>query len=158
MSPTVPTTVTVFAARHRLTARSPDARSAVSLSPEWSRVHPPGGCAARHNPGLARSELCHAVRMIVEHVVLPVIPGREDAFETDFAVARKIISAMPGFIALTLSRQLEQPNLYLLLVEWERLEDHTVGFRGSAEYEQWRKILHPYYDPFPEVTHFAPIA
>ncbi|MFF1573661.1 antibiotic biosynthesis monooxygenase family protein [Leifsonia sp. NPDC058292] len=96
--------------------------------------------------------------MIVEHVVLPVIPGREEEFEADFARARLIISAMPGFNGLTLSRQLEQPNLYLLLVEWATLEDHTVGFRKSAEYQDWRAILHPYYDPFPEVTHFEPVA
>jgi heme-degrading monooxygenase HmoA len=96
--------------------------------------------------------------MIVEHVVLPVIPGREAAFEADFARARTIISAMPGFIELSLSRQIEQPNLYLLLVRWDTLDDHTVGFRGSPEYQQWRALLHPYYDPFPQVTHFAPVA
>jgi len=64
---------------------------------------------------------------------------------------------MRGFRGLTLSRCLERDSVYLLLVEWERLEDHTVGFRGSAEYEEWRRLLHHFYDPFPVVEHFAPV-
>jgi heme-degrading monooxygenase HmoA len=55
---------------------------------------------------------------------------------------------------LRLSRCLEQPNHYLLLVEWETLEDHTVGFRGSAAFEEWRSLLHHFYDPKPLVEHF----
>jgi heme-degrading monooxygenase HmoA len=52
---------------------------------------------------------------------------------------------------------LEVPNRYLLLVHWRRLEDHTVGFRGSAEYQRWRDLLHHFYDPFPTVEHYAPL-
>jgi len=95
--------------------------------------------------------------MITEHVILPVIPGREAEFEAAFAEARGIISAMPGFRSLQLSRSIESPNQYLLLVEWETLEDHTVGFRTSPEYRQWRALLHHFYDPFPTVEHFSAI-
>jgi heme-degrading monooxygenase HmoA len=42
-----------------------------------------------------------------------------------------------------------------LLVWWNRLEDHTVGFRGSPEYQEWKRLLHHFYDPFPEVEHYA---
>ena len=42
----------------------------------------------------------------------------------------------------------------MLLVEWETLEDHTVGFRGSKEYDEWRRLLHDFYEPFPVVEHF----
>ena len=42
-------------------------------------------------------------------------------------------------------------------MEWERLEDHTEGFRGSAEYERWRQLLHHFYDPFPVVEHFETV-
>lgn len=52
-------------------------------------------------------------------------------------------------------RGVEQPSTYLLLVEWQTLEDHTVGFRQSAPYQQWRALLHHFYDPFPVVQHFA---
>jgi heme-degrading monooxygenase HmoA len=95
--------------------------------------------------------------VILEHALLSVRPGRQEAFEQAFAQAKGIISAMPGFGGLTLSRCLERPDDYLLLVEWARLEDHTEGFRGSAEYQQWRALLHSFYDPFPVVEHFRPL-
>ncbi len=94
--------------------------------------------------------------MILEHAVLSVTPGSEDEFERAFAEARSIIAAMPGFVDLHLSRGVENPSTYLLLVRWQRLEDHTVGFRRSPEYSRWRSLLHHFYDPFPTVDHFAP--
>ncbi|GAA4703313.1 antibiotic biosynthesis monooxygenase [Nocardioides conyzicola] len=81
-------------------------------------------------------------------------PGREEEFVTAFDEAKQIIASMPGFVSLTLSRCQERPSAFLLLVEWETLEDHTVGFRGSDEYQQWRALLHDFYDPFPVVEHF----
>lgn len=92
--------------------------------------------------------------MILEHVVLPVIPGQEEDFLAAFAKARPIISSMPGFLHLSLQRGIERPNEFLLLVRWETLEAHTVGFRQSPEYLEWKALLHHYYDPFPDVTHF----
>ncbi|HMC38503.1 MAG TPA: antibiotic biosynthesis monooxygenase [Acidimicrobiales bacterium] len=96
--------------------------------------------------------------MILEHALLPVAAERAEEFETAFARARGLISAMPGFRRLSLSRCLEQPGTYLLLVEWDSLEAHTEGFRRSAEYEEWRSLLHHFYDPFPTVLHFAPVS
>ena len=90
--------------------------------------------------------------MILEHAILPVVPGREDAFEAAFAEAK------PGFVDLTLSRSIETPNAYLLLVHWESVAAHEVGFRGSPEYEHWRALLHGFYEPFPVVEHFAEVA
>jgi heme-degrading monooxygenase HmoA/GNAT superfamily N-acetyltransferase len=95
--------------------------------------------------------------MILEHALLPVQPGREADFEATFARAREIISASPGFGRLTLSRCLERPSTYLLLVEWDRLEDHTEGFRGSSAYQEWSRLLHPFYDPFPTVEHYEAV-
>jgi heme-degrading monooxygenase HmoA len=95
--------------------------------------------------------------MILEHAVLDVISGEEERFERAFAEAKAIIASMPGFRSLALDRCIEQPTRYLLLVEWERLEDHTEGFRGSREYEKWRDLLHHFYEPFPVVEHFEPL-
>lgn len=95
--------------------------------------------------------------MILEHARLSVRPGAEANFEASFAEARAIISSMPGFEGLTLSRGLEQPSTYLLLVRWRRLQDHTEGFRGSAEYERWRTLLHHFYEPFPTVEHYEQV-
>jgi heme-degrading monooxygenase HmoA len=92
--------------------------------------------------------------VILEHAVLDVVPGQEDAFHEAFAVAKDLISAATGFRSLRLGRCVEAPNRYVLLVEWERLEDHMVGFRGSAPYQEWRALLHHFYDPFPHVEHY----
>jgi heme-degrading monooxygenase HmoA len=95
--------------------------------------------------------------MILEHACLDVRPGEEGSFEEAFAQAKSIIGSMPGFRSLRLERCLERPSRYLLLVEWDRLEDHTEGFRGSAQYQEWRRLLHHFYDPFPTVEHYEPL-
>lgn len=92
--------------------------------------------------------------MILEAVILNVTPGREAKFELSFQLASKIISSMSGYISHQLQRCLENKSQYILLVNWETLEDHTVGFRGSPEYQEWRKILHHFYTPFPTVEHY----
>ena len=92
--------------------------------------------------------------MILEHAVLDVVQGEERRFEEAFEQARTIIAAMPGFGSLRLERCVETPSRYLLLVEWDRLEDHIEGFRGSTEYLEWRRLLHHFYDPFPAVEHY----
>jgi len=99
----------------------------------------------------------HDGRMITEHALLSVRPGMEDDFEIAFSKAKLIIASMPGFQGLTLSRCIESAATYLLLVEWDRLEDHTEGFRGSAEYQEWRGLLHHFYSPFPTVEHYEQI-
>lgn len=95
--------------------------------------------------------------MILEHAVLSVRPEATADFEAVFAKASTIISAMPGFGGLELCRCIEAPATYLLLVRWQRLTDHTEGFRGSAAYDEWRRLLHHFYEPFPEVRHFERI-
>lgn len=92
--------------------------------------------------------------VILEHAVLNVVPGEEERYEEAFARAQAIIASMPGFRSLRLERCVETPSRYLLLVEWDRLQDHTDGFRGSPEYQEWRQLLHHFYDPFPTVGHF----
>ena len=95
--------------------------------------------------------------MVVEHAILDVISGLEVEFEEAFSRAREIISKSPGFISLKIVRGIERPSSYLLLVEWESLEEHTIGFRQSARYAEWRELLHHFYDPFPVVEHFVEI-
>lgn len=92
--------------------------------------------------------------VILEHVVLPVIPGRESEFLDAFAQARPLIESSPGFLGLELHRGIERSHEFLMLVRWETLEAHTEGFRGSPAYVRWRGLLHHFYEPFPEVVHF----
>lgn len=92
--------------------------------------------------------------MILEVAILNVKEGREKEFERDFLLAGQYISAIKGYIRHSLRKCLEQDNKYILLVDWESLEAHTVGFRQSAQYLEWKRLLHDYYDPFPVVEHY----
>ena len=92
--------------------------------------------------------------MILEVAILNVLPGQSEEFEAAFSEAKRIISAMPGYIEHELQRCLEVENQYILLVRWQRLEDHTHGFRGSPDYQEWKRLLHHFYDPFPTVEHY----
>lgn len=96
--------------------------------------------------------------MIIEHALLPVVPGQEAAFEAALTLALPIIRAVPGCRRAALSRGIESPSTYLLIVEWDSVEAHDPGFRSSAEYQEWKRLLHHFYDPFPTVEHFEPIA
>jgi heme-degrading monooxygenase HmoA len=93
--------------------------------------------------------------MILEIAILDVKPGEVGAFEAAFAQARPLIAATPGFQGLELRRCLELLDRYLLLVRWESVEAHTVGFRGSDRYAEWKRLLHYFYDPFPTVEHYG---
>ena len=92
--------------------------------------------------------------MILEVAILDIIPGREPDYEVAFAKASRIITSMPGYQSHELRRCVERPNRYLLLVQWHTLEDHIEGFRQSATYQEWKALLHSFYDPFPVVEHY----
>ncbi len=92
--------------------------------------------------------------MILEAIVLDVKPGEEAAFERDFALASPLIAATEGYIGHELHRCLEKKGRYIFLARWKTLEAHTVNFRQSPQYQEWRRLLHHYYDPMPTVQHF----
>ena len=95
--------------------------------------------------------------MILEVAVLDVRAGEGPRFERAFEQAQTIIASMPGYQRHELRRCVEIASRYLLLVWWDSLEAHTVGFRGSPEYQRWKALLHPFYEPFPSVEHYAPL-
>ncbi|MCB1665443.1 MAG: antibiotic biosynthesis monooxygenase [Pseudomonadales bacterium] len=95
--------------------------------------------------------------MILEVAVLDVKEGQEEEFERAFEIAQAIIQQAPGFVSHQLQRGVESPSRYVLLVNWQTLEDHTRGFRLSPEYQEWKKLLHHFYDPFPVVEHYEKI-
>jgi len=95
--------------------------------------------------------------MILEVAVLHIKPELNDSFEATFKEASKIIASMDGYIEHQLQKCIEQEYKYILLVQWETLEDHEVGFRGSEQYQQWKALLHHYYSPFPLVEHYHQI-
>ena len=95
--------------------------------------------------------------MILEVAILDVKPNQEIAFEVAFERAQEIISGMDGYVSHQLQKCIENTSRYLLLVNWNKLEDHTMGFRQSDEYQEWRALLHHFYDPFPIVEHYESV-
>ena len=92
---------------------------------------------------------------VLEHALLHVREGREAEFEAAVAEARPLIEASPGFVSLEIRRPTATGQAYLLLVKWRSVADHCDGFRQSDRYQQWRALLHPFYDPMPEVSYFG---
>ncbi|MCG9596156.1 antibiotic biosynthesis monooxygenase [Vibrio sp. Isolate25] len=95
--------------------------------------------------------------MILEVAILDVKPDMEKDFEQNFSKAQAIIFSMQGYVSHQLQRCIENPRRYILLVNWQTLEDHEVGFRQSAEYQEWKALLHHFYDPFPTVEHYESV-
>lgn len=95
--------------------------------------------------------------MILELAPLTVRAGQTREFEAAFLQAQRIISSMPGCVSHELRRCLERPNEYVLLVRWQTLEGHEVGLRRSPEYQEWKRLLHHFYDPFLVVSHYEAV-
>ena len=96
--------------------------------------------------------------MVLERAQFRITPGREDEFEQAFEQAQRVLAASRGFRGATLSRGVESPSTYLLLVEWATLEDHTVGFRESPAFGEWRGLIGHLFDGPPDVEHFRQVA
>ena len=93
--------------------------------------------------------------MILEVAILQIKSGLSDEFESVFDKAKEIISSMKGYISHQLKKCIEEDNKYILLVNWQTLEDHEIGFRESKEYQEWKNLLHHFYEPFPKVEHYC---
>ncbi|MEF2966004.1 antibiotic biosynthesis monooxygenase [Paenibacillus sp. M1] len=95
--------------------------------------------------------------MILEVAELRVKPGCINDFESNFRKASKIIAQMPGYIGHELHKCVETADKYMLFVKWDSIKDHEIGFRTSPQYEEWKALLHHFYDPFPKVEHYVQI-
>lgn len=92
--------------------------------------------------------------MILEVATLNIKEGLSEAFETNFLKSEKIIASVKGYISHQLKKCIEQDDKYILLVNWETIEDHEIGFRKSEAYQEWKALLHHFYEPFPTVEHY----
>ncbi len=92
--------------------------------------------------------------MILEVAMLTVHAGQERAFETAMQQAAPVIASSPGYLGHELRRCMETPGHYLLLVQWETLEAHTVGFRQSPAFAKWREIIGGFFAAPPVVEHY----
>ena len=93
--------------------------------------------------------------MILELADIRIQPGQNAAFEAAIAqAARTIIAKAQGFQRFTVNKGIENPERYVLQIVWDTLEDHTVGFRQSALFTQWRALVGPFFAIPPVVEHF----
>ena len=91
--------------------------------------------------------------MVTEIAQIDVKPGLEAEFEAGVAKAAPLFKRAKGCRALGLQRSLEKPRRYRLVVQWETLEDHTVAFRGSDDFQEWRRLVSHCFEAPPEVEH-----
>jgi heme-degrading monooxygenase HmoA len=93
--------------------------------------------------------------MILELADIRIHPGQQAAFEAALARgAASVIAQAQGYLGHTLHRGIESPERYLLQIRWATLEDHTIGFRGSPAFAEWRAIVGPFFAAAPVVEHF----
>ena len=92
--------------------------------------------------------------MILEHADIRIDPANAAAFEEAILRgASTVITTAKGFRGFKVNRSIESPGRYLLMIYWDTLEDHTVGFRGSDSFTQWRAIVGPFFAQPPVVEH-----
>lgn len=92
--------------------------------------------------------------MILETAILTIKPNMHQEFEDAFKKASTVITSVPGYISHDLQRCIEIENQYLLLVKWQTLEAHTIGFSQSEQLHTWKKLLYHFYDSTPTIKHY----
>jgi heme-degrading monooxygenase HmoA len=92
--------------------------------------------------------------MIIEVAHIKVLPGHEADFEAAVNKAVAIFGQAKGCLGLHLQRCIESPSEYEAIIRWNTLEDHTVGFRNSALFQEWRALVGPHFDGPPDVRHY----
>ena len=91
--------------------------------------------------------------MVLEIAQVDVKPGQEAEFEAGVAKAAPLFKRAKGCKSLSLQRSVEKPSRYRLFIAWDTVEDHTVDFRGSADFQEWRKLVGHCFASPPEVEH-----
>jgi heme-degrading monooxygenase HmoA len=93
--------------------------------------------------------------MVLEVALIDVLPGREDEFAAAYAKAREILAGTLGCQAVRMTRGIESPHRFVLLVEWDSVDAHIENFRATERFTAWRGLIGPYFDGAPRVEHFA---
>ncbi len=93
--------------------------------------------------------------MVTEIAQIDVKPGMEAEFESGVAKAAPLFKRAKGCTAMRVERSIEKPQRYRLYVDWATLENHTVDFRGSDDFQEWRKLVGHTFAAPPEVEHVS---
>lgn len=102
-----------------------------------------------------RFAFCDPQTGVMEVAILDLLEGKADEFSNAFAQAEVFIKDTKGYISHELKSCFENPNRYILLVHWQSIEDHNVGFRESDNYQHWKALLHHFYETIPTVEYYT---
>ncbi len=108
-------------------------------------------CSWQSGPGF-----CQAGAMVLEVAVITVTPGAEQDFALAYRGVRDVVTSTPGCRSVRMTRGIESPSRFVLLVEWDRIESHE-DFRVSERFAQWRSLIGPHFDGPPHVEHFVDV-
>lgn len=113
----------------------------------------------RHDgmPAVELSQTCEALVMVLELADIRTRPGAGDEFLAAYRTVRHVVAGTPGCQAMRMTRCLESPDRFVLLVEWESVEAHEQNFRGTDRFTTWRAAIGPYFERPPHVEHFSDV-
>ena len=95
--------------------------------------------------------------MVVEHVELSIVPGREAEFETAMARGIALLGGATGCTSVVFARGVERPSRYLLQLQWQAIDDH-IAFTKTADFTAFKELAGPFYAERPSMEHFRPVA
>jgi heme-degrading monooxygenase HmoA len=96
--------------------------------------------------------------MVLEVALIDVVPGQEAEFSAAYAKAREALVSTGGCESARMTRGVESPSRFVLLVEWETIEAHLENFRATERFTTWRSLIGPYFAAPPVVEHFVDVA
>jgi heme-degrading monooxygenase HmoA len=95
--------------------------------------------------------------MVLEVALIDVNPGQEDDFASAYAKGHAVLASTPGCRSVRMTRGIESPSRFVLLVEWDSVEAHVRNFRESERFTTWRSLIGPYFASPPVVEHFTDV-
>jgi heme-degrading monooxygenase HmoA len=95
--------------------------------------------------------------MVLEVAIIDVTPGQEDGFAAAYAKGHAVLASTPGCRSVRMTRGIESPSRFVLLVEWDSVTAHEENFRRTDRFTTWRGLIGPYFDRPPRVEHFTDV-
>jgi heme-degrading monooxygenase HmoA len=95
--------------------------------------------------------------MVLEVALIDVVPGQEDEFAASYRLGHPVLASTPGCRSVRMTRGIESPSRFVLLVEWDSVEAHDKNFRQTERFTKWREFIGPHFAKPPVVEHFADV-
>jgi heme-degrading monooxygenase HmoA len=95
--------------------------------------------------------------MVLEVALINIVPGQVDEFVAAYGKARPVLAGTEGCRSVRMTRGVESPSRFVLLVEWDSVDAHLDNFRATGRFTAWRELIGPYFDGAPTVEHFTDV-